>query len=169
MSASVEPTVETTSERSARATRQLCEALGLGTVKAKDLPLLTIALAEVATREAWDNVQFADRVRSAFRILEANRPKPGAHKKPSTFEALVAVGPVDLAKLRPNGTLDPYALHTALGSTQSRQVLNDLMLEELKQSAALVEQRNPGTAPTSRRAKKALVTYIMEHVTNPNS
>jgi hypothetical protein len=38
-------------------------------------------------------------------------------------------------------------------------------LESLKQSAAIVEGRNPGTKPTKRTTKAPLVTYIMQHVT----
>ena len=50
MSVTIDTPVETVSQRSSRATREFCAALGLGNVKPKDLTLLTIALAEVAPR-----------------------------------------------------------------------------------------------------------------------
>lgn len=168
MSATIDVAVESTAERSARATRDLRQALGLDSVKMRDLPLLTIALAEEAAREARENAVFRDRLCSAFRALEAQRPTQRARKRPSGIDALVAVGPIDLAKLRPSGALDPYALYAAVGPAQSHRVLSDLMLQDLKQSAALVERRNPGTAPASRRAKKALVEYIVEHMVHAN-
>jgi hypothetical protein len=169
MSVTVDSTVETVAEWSARATREFCTALGLGNVKSKDLTLLTIALAEVATREARNNSGFAGRVRSAFQELMVSAPKAGKRKKPDIFETLVPIGPVDLSRLRPSGAIDPFAVYEGYGEAQTRRVLNDETLENLKQSAAIVEKRNPGAKPAKRTAKAPLVAYIMEHVTGGRS
>lgn len=166
MSTAVDSVVETTSQRSARATRELCGVLGLGTLRGKDLTLLTIALAEQATQEAKINSGLADRVREAFNELKATSQTSARGKPKDAFEALVPVGPVDFTRLSPHGPMDPYALYEAYGHKQALRVLSDLTLENLKSSAAIVEQRNPGTRPTNRRTKAALIQYIIEYVAN---
>lgn len=168
----VETPPETITERSARATRALCGAVGLGTVASTDLKLLTIALAEVAAREAQQNEGFAIRVRGAFNKLKeekatgAKKQSTGAKsKQPLVLGVLQPIRPSELGRLNPFGTLDPYALVDVYGDAQAKQVLENMPLDEIKKSSAIVEERNPGTGPANRRAKKSYVAYIMEHVT----
>ena len=79
-------------------------------------------------------------------------------------EELVPVGRVDLSRLRPSGPLDPFALYEGYGEEQTQRVLSGLTLDNLKRSAAIVEEQNPGTKPTSRATKKALIDYVMRYV-----
>jgi hypothetical protein len=164
MSTTISPANETLSEHSARVTGEFCAALGLDNVKSKDLPLLTIALVEVATDEVRTGGRLAQRIHAAFQDLLINRPPARRAKTVTAFEALTPVGPVDLTRLRPHGPVDPFALYEAYGAEQARRVLSNMSLDYLKQSASIVEQRMPGTRPTNRRAKASLVAYIMENV-----
>lgn len=176
MPTTIDADVETITQRSARATRQLCNALGLGSLQPKDLTLLTIALAEAGTEEARTNGHFANRVRTTFDSLKAHNAKPvnGASKAVSNkkagnsqtdvFASLTPIGPVDLSRLRPHGAIDPYALYTGYGEAQAKRVLNSLTRDDLKQTAAIVEQRNPGTKPTNRGQIASLLAYITKYV-----
>jgi hypothetical protein len=166
MSIPVDPAGETISQRNTRVSRAFGEALGLGNLTAKDVTLLTIALIEVATRRAGSDRAFAAQVRRTFGELAACPPVARKPKKPEAFAALALIGPIDLSRLRPHGALDPFALYEAYGDVQAEQVLKDLTLDDLKASAGIVEQRHPGTKPTSRRARSPLIIYIMESLRN---
>jgi hypothetical protein len=166
MSAPVD-TMETLTDRSARATSELCEALGLKSIKKRDeLSLLSLALAEVATREARADRAFAARIRSAYQELINSRPPTPTKKtkKLDKLEELVPTGPVDLSRLRPGGTIDPFALYQGYGESQTRNVLGGQGLDEITKSAAFVERHKPGTMPKGRKTKKLLVDYIMTQV-----
>lgn len=167
MSITTNTAVETMTQRSARATRELCAALGLGAVKPKELTLLTIALAETATREVQRSDEFATRLSNAFDGLRRNSgttPTAGGRKKKDIFDKLVPTGPVDLSKLRSSGTIDPFALYNGYGEAQMRAVLSDMTLDNLKLSAAIVERRYPDAKPARRNAKAPLIAYIMQWV-----
>lgn len=168
MSITLDSEPETVAQRSARATIEFCDALGLDKVKNTELPFLTIALAEVATDRARADASFAERVRTVFLQLAVSTPKATKAKKKSfqqdQFKDLVAIGPVDLSRLRPNGLMDPYALVEAYGSAQTEQVLRNQPLGDLKRMAEIVEQRNPGTKSTTIRTKVALASYIIAHI-----
>lgn len=73
-------------------------------------------------------------------------------------------GPVDLSRLRPGGTIDPFALYQGYGESQARSILGSEGLDEITKSAAIVERHKPGTMPKGRKTKKLLVDYIMAQV-----
>lgn len=160
----VESPPETIAERSARATRTLCMAVGLDAVPAKDLKFLTVALAEAAAQEAETNEAFAAHIREGFGKLRGEKPTGRKRGGPIVLDTLKPLRPSELGRLNPFGTLDPYALMDVYGDAQTLQVLNSMQLDELKKTSAIVEERNPGTVPANRRAKKAYVDYIMQHI-----
>lgn len=127
-----------------------------------------IALAVAAAEELDDNRAFASRVRAVYGILPVKQKRAGSSSKMPDVLSL-NVKPIkhvegftfDLSR-----PVDPYLLYEAYGGAQMRQLLQVATLPSLKQSSALVEQRNPGTKPKSKASKAALIDYIMEHVAN---
>jgi hypothetical protein len=151
---------QTFQERSVEATHALCEALGLS-----DLKVLSTALAEAATKEAKRNPGFVSLVRDTYRELESlKRPRKTAPRQRKPPPVLVPIGRVEGARIDVHASLDPYFLLQVYGSTQLRDALGEFSVEKLKEAAAVVEQRFPGTKPKNRRAKQPLVDYIVEHL-----
>lgn len=164
MSSSISSATGTLLERSTRATHALCEALGLGHVASRDLNLLTLALVEQAESEVRGNPEFARRIRGAFAALRDQRPAPRRRQPRADPEPLVAIGPVDASLLTPHGRRDPYALYRAYGEAQTRRLLGNEVMDDLRHSVAIVEAINPGTRPANRRRKDSLIEYIMAHL-----
>jgi hypothetical protein len=160
----------TVQERSALATRTLCQALGLGTLKPADLKFLALALTEIASAEIKDRAGFGERVSAAFEQVRANysaKGKGATSKGKSTgagMKPLVPIGNVDPARFAPSARTDPYALLDLYGSQQLEAALSRYPASELKKAAALVEERNPGTKPPARASKPALIEYIVRYV-----
>ena len=164
------PTV-TEQERAALATRRLCAALDLGTLKPKDLKHLSVALTEAASDEVTLNRVFAERVLRTYRALvEADAPKrapKGANTEPRRKPAkpkLVPIGHVDPTLLGPDMPLNPYVLQQLYGNDQLRLALDGRALKALQQAADIVQQRHPGTAPVKRSQKASLIDYIVQYV-----
>ncbi len=159
------PTPTTVQEQSALATRHFIAMLGLGDVKTRDYRSLTLALVEVAADEVALNPRFADRIRSRFGELTA-RPKQSASsakskKAQSTPRAVLKpIGSFDESLFNPYGAPDPYILQQVYGNRQLTVALDGYSLQGLKQAAAAVEARNPGTKPKSKASKRALIEYI---------
>lgn len=169
MSTAVDAAVAKAEDRSVLATRRLCETLGLGTLKPKDLKHLTVALAEVAIQEMAHNPAFAEQVLALYRdMADAKKPShSGGRSKAQAKQPkrkLVPIQMVDPALFAPDRPVDPYVLLHAYGHHQLRSALEEFPAAELKKAAAIVEQRNPGTKPTSRSQKAALVDYIALYV-----
>jgi hypothetical protein len=101
-----------------------------------------------------------------YHWILANMGKPTPPAAPAATP-LVAVGPVDDSLLTPQGRLNPYALYRAYGEAQTRRLLTNQVISDLKRSVAFVEARNPATKPTNRRAKASLVEYIMANMGQP--
>lgn len=153
------------------ATRRLCAALELGTLKPKDLKHLSVALTEAATDEVALNKAFAERILRTYRALvEAGAPKrapKGAIIDPARKPAkpkLVPIGHVDPALLGPDMPLNPYVLQQLYGYDQLRLALEGRALKALQQAADVVQQRHPGTAPAKRSQKASLIDYIVRCV-----
>lgn len=164
MSSPINGTTGTLLERSARATRALCEALELGHLASRDLSMLTIVLVEQAESEVRGNPEFARRVRAAFAALRDQRPASRSRRPQADPEPLMAIGPIDASLLTPRGRRDPYALYRAYGEVQTRRLLANEVMDDLRQSVAIVEAVNPGTRPANRRRKHSLIEYIMAHL-----
>ena len=155
-------------DRSVLATRRLCDSLGLGVLKPKELKSLATALAEAATQEVAAHPVFGDRILALFREL-SEKPKPatggsgGRQPKPKKAK-LTPIRPVDPELFGPDRPLDPYLLHYAYGDEKWQLALEDYPAPALKQAAGLVEQRNPGTLPKGRLTKPVLIDYIVRYV-----
>lgn len=167
MAAPTETTVANVQERSALATRRFCEALGLDAVKPKDLKNLTVALAEAAAAEVAVNDAFRARVLSLFREMTAKPAPVSARTRPAARPAkpkLVPTGYVDPDLFGPDMPLDPYLLLQLYGHDQLRLALSTYPPGDLKQAVGIVQERHPGTNPSSRSQKASLVDYIVKYV-----
>lgn len=167
MSALTDMPIASPVERNARATRQLCDVLGLGVLKPKDLKHLATALAEATAEEVMANEPFRQRVLGIFRELSAGNALSTA-KKPLRPKApkptLIPIRDYDPKLFGPDKPIDPYLVQYAYGDEQLRPMLEQFSVTTLKKSAEIVEERNPGTKPASRAQKSALLDYIVTHV-----
>ena len=166
MSALTDVPIASPAERSARATQRLCDALGLGALKPKDVKNLATALAEATASEVITNAPFRQKVLGIFQELSAtSAPAP---KKPAAPKAgkpkLVPIRDFDPKLFAPDKPIDPYLVQYAYGDEQLRPMLQQFSVATLKKSAEIVEERNPGTKPVNRAQKAALLDYIVSHV-----
>lgn len=165
MSATIDNTSVNSVDRAATATRLLCEALSLGALKPKELKNLATALAEAASTEISHNTAFRERVLSVYQELaRASAPVRSngttSRAKPSKLQLIVRRH-VDARLFGPDRPLDPYLQQYVYEDDQLRTALDRFPATELKQAAAIVEQRNPGTKPANRSQKAALLEYIL--------
>lgn len=79
----------------------------------------------------------------------------------------VPTNPVSFGQFNPYGRFDPYQLLTEYGRDQLRAVLARGTQKDLREATDIVQERNPGTRPSSRSSKAAMADYIMEHVAGP--
>jgi hypothetical protein len=154
MSAAVKPTLSPT-----EAAKRVAQALGLD-----DTKRVGIALAAVAAEQVQVNPTFAARVRALYATLAPS----ASTKKPTTAKALVTdlvpIKHVTGFQLNPAAPVDPYLVYEAYGAAQLPKALDLFPLAKLKESAALVEERNPGTKPVSRSSKTSVIDYIVHYV-----
>src|SRR5437660_1480391 len=139
MTASSDVALITEQERAALATRHLCDALGVGTLKTKDLKRLSVALTEAATEELRRRPEFAERVLRIFHDLATSSAAKPAGKRGTSRPAkpkLEPVGHVDPALLGPDMPLDPYVLQQLYGNAQLRLALDGRSLKALKQAVS---------------------------------
>ena len=162
-------------ERSAAATRHLCETLHLESVEPRDLTYLALALAEVAAQEAERNTTFNQRVRELYETITPPKKAAKASTDPSIrrptreeiLAPLKAVGTVDQSRIAPYAPPDPYALMELFGVEQMPRAMYRYTLDNLKRSVPFIQARHPGTKPSSMAKKDAIVEYIMRYVTEP--
>lgn len=150
----------TIQQMSAAATRELCDAIGLGAIKPTDMKYLTLALAEVAAEEARRNPGFATRVCGRYHSLLPVKAPPKPKPIDRTRVTLVPIGTVDESLLDPYAPPNPWALQQLYGDRQLAQALNRYSLAKLKEAVALVQERFPGTKP-QRLTKPGITDYII--------
>lgn len=172
MSTSVQSKPLTLQQRAAAATARAAELLRLD-----DIKRLAAAVAEVAADELLRDPDFAQRVRGRYEQLAPRKPvrttpRPATAPRRATAAAtaspdddLVIIKQVDPRNLPQVGLVDPYFLHEIYGAHQLRRALERHPLRKLQEASALVEERNPGTRPTKKTDKAAIVDYIVAHVT----
>jgi hypothetical protein len=158
MSTTVKPTTLT------EATKLVGERLGLTNAKH-----LGAALAAVVVEEIEQNPSFEERVRVAYTASEtikatAAKKDSNARMPKTALVDLVPIKHVEGFEFNPAAPMDPYLLHEAFGTNQLRIILEALPVAKLKESAAKVERRNPGTKPANRTQKTALIAYIIKYV-----
>lgn len=146
------------------AAKQAAYVLGL-----EDHKLVGIALAEVGAERVAADREFAQKVRALYTILQATAEQPKttapARGRTSTQVELIPRKIIEGQSFDPAAPLDPYFLVEVFGVEQLQAALEREPAFRLKEAAVLVEQRNPGTKPTNRGQKKALIAYMLQHVT----
>ncbi len=175
MSSQVNTTTMTIQQQSAAATRELCQALGLGTLKPAELKLLTVALARVAADETRRNEDFGRRIRSLYQSLlpekpaKKTTPKESANRIPRRSGKqkveLIPIGTVDESELNPYAPPNPWALQRLYGDPQLLLALGRYSPDKLKQTLPAMQQRYPGTKP-KRLTKPGIIEYIVEMLTS---
>lgn len=128
-----------------------------------DTKRLINALLIVSGEQVERNEQFAARVRVIYDALPETTSRT-KKAKPSIAD-FTPVKHVPGLTYDPAKPPDPYLLYEAYGTAQFPQLLDFLSLARLKEVAAVVEQRNPGTKPVSRSKKDSVIDYIVHHVT----
>jgi hypothetical protein len=124
---------------------------------------VSLALAEVAAQEAERNHVFAERIRTAYAALAPTKQRT---KMLTAFDVkLVPIKHIQGRELNPAAPLDPYFLFEVYGSAQFPTALSIFPVAKLKEGAAIVERRNPGTKPTNRGQKQPLIDYIVRYIT----
>ena len=97
-------------------------------------------------------------------------PRRASRRTSAPKPALTPIPHVDPKLFGPEQALaNPYLVQYAYGNEQLVPVLERFPVSELKRAVAVVEQRNPGTKPTNRAQKAALISYITEYVTTGSS
>lgn len=134
-----------------------------------DTAILGTAVAEVAARESQRNPRFADDVRKVYDELAAMKRSTGTNRRPTVRQQhelppLVPIrrteGPLHIDPFK---APDPERLAYIYGKNQLARALQGLRVDTLKEMAAKIEQRCPGTKPTNRGHANALIAYIVEH------
>jgi hypothetical protein len=146
------------------AAKRVGDVLGLTNSKR-----LGAALAAALVEEVQRSPSFVDRVR---RLYADNAAVTGPATKREPQPRMPKTALVDLVPIRhvpgfefnPAAPMDPYLLHEAFGAHQLQTILEALPLAKLKESAAKVERRNPGTRPINRSQKTAFIEYITKYV-----
>lgn len=156
--------MSTAVKRKLNATQAAAEA-----AQVLDLPdtrKVSTALTEAALEELQSNPAFAQRIRGLYAEQTATTVrKRGKTKDLSALAAdLVPVKRVEGRAIDPAAPLDPYFLHEVYGTEQLPIALELFSMQKLREAAAVVQQRNPGTKPASRARKGALVEYILQYV-----
>ena len=150
----------TVAQRGTDATSQLREIFGF-----EDLKAMSTAIAEAVSEEARHNAHFAERVRMIYQeVVSTSHPT----KKRKTYEAKSKVTPirkVEGYKPDPFAPPDPYFFLQIYGREQFPLALEEQTLTTLKVVADKLMRDNPGTKPTSKAKKDAVIAYIVGIVT----
>lgn len=171
MSAPSESVTADAVDRNAAATHHLCDVLALGVLKPKERKHLATAVMEAAFAEAAHNAAFRDRILAIYNELKAvaapkrtTSTRGGTTKTKTPLAWLTPIHPVDPKQFGPDKLLDPYLIQYAYGDDVLRTILDGYSANRLKEAAAIVAERNPGTNPTNRSRKDALIEYIIRYV-----
>lgn len=151
-------------QRGEKATLLLRQTLDLPPIEG-DVPVFGAALAEVASEESMRNLRFADAVRERYRELLAQQPapKPKGTSSQEPLPPLVPIRRIEGYRADPFSPPDPHFLIQLYGYSQLNRALQDYTPAMLKETAAKVQQDHPGTKPTSKAAKQALIDYIVKY------
>lgn len=156
---------QTLQQRGAEATRSLREALQLpGDVS--DTTILGTAVAEVAARESRRNTEFASQVRKVYDELAAmkrSRTVRTGDRKQDLPPLVPIRTDLGFRKIDPFAPPDPRWLIQVYGTHQLARALHDYSLDDLKRTADSIQIQHPGTKPTSRASKQAVIAYIVRY------
>ncbi len=171
MSVILAPQTETTHDvvdvktRSALATRQFCEALGVGVVGPKNLTYLTVALTEVVAHEIQHNAALRERIR---RLYEELVPPATSRTKRSNSNTKVTNGEGSskaskTTKVSPTDAPDLQLLAQHFSGDDLFAQLRKYDLPSLKKVVALVQEKYPGTKPKTLSKKDDIVAYLLQY------
>ncbi len=150
----------TVAKRKTLATEQLKRALA-----AEDKDAAITAALEIMVEELTLNAELDERLRERYAELEAlNASKP----KPAKAPTPVPIAGPDLDHFNPYAKPDPYKLLEWYGHNQFRAGVAGATLQVLGELVDAVQSREPGTRPASRRGKKSMVDFVVEHVAGPD-
>lgn len=158
------PTKSRTAMTTNAAARSLASALGL-----PDAGRAGAAALLVAAEEVERNSSFAARVRSAYDLLPAGKPTRGSTSGRAAVakilsSTLTPIRHVEGREINLAAPLDPYFLLEVYGAHQLRQALDLFPLAKLKEGLPAVMERHPGTKPSSKASKAAVIDYLVRVV-----
>lgn len=149
----------TASQRATQAAQQAADILGLSDAKS-----VAAALAEAGVESLRANPSFAARVRDIYaEIAKPAKPKRTQSHKAAPDVELAPRRHVGTREANPGAAPDPSYLLSLYGADQLPLALARYKVADLKLAAELVQQRNPGTKPTSRGNRDALIAYIVRY------
>ncbi len=150
----------TPTQRAAEAARQAAELLGCS-----DTKTLAVALAEAAVEAVRSNSAFAEQVRTRYAVLsESAKPRRSSTARVKPDIELVPIKHVGAREANPGAAPDPYFLLELYGADQLTLALGRYKVADLKLAVQVVQQRNPGTKPTNKSSRDALIEYIVLQV-----
>lgn len=131
-----------------------------------------LAVLLAATDEIEQNSRFAARIRAAYDMLPASKPprSSGSSSRTSNVakiltSTLTPIRHTEGREINLAAPLDPYFLLEVYGAHQLREALDLFPLTKLKEGVEAVTERNPGTKPSSKSSKAAVIDYIVRYVT----
>jgi hypothetical protein len=112
------------------------------------------------------SANFGDTLASGNRATKAmgkhSAPRPSARPKSEPLPPLIPIRhDLPLQKSDPYSPPNPAYLVLAYGRSQLTRALQDYAVDSLKQTSAQFEIRFPGTKPTNRGQRAALIAYIV--------
>lgn len=155
---------ETPRKRADNATSMVRQALALP-VRPGDANAFVAALAEIAAEESKRNRRFADAIRNRYDELMHEQSTALKSKKTSKADLppLVPIRRIDGYQADPFSPPDTRFLAQLYGETQLPRALHDYTLDMLKEAALKVQANHPGTKPTSRANKAAVIAYLVKY------
>jgi hypothetical protein len=148
-------------QRHKLATQGIVQAIGAVDEKAA----ITAALEAVHER-LNSEPGYRDTFRQKYQEIAALAP--GTRKtKEDLGPAPLPIRTHGLDRYTPYGKFDPYKLVYEYGEHQLRAVLVRGTLDDLREATDIVQAREQGTKPVSRRNKPDMVNYIVEKVAGP--
>jgi hypothetical protein len=127
-------------------------------------------IAKLEQQLAQTRADYAAHQRGETVTAKTATPASRANKSTTAPRASkpVPIKGADLDRYSPYGKFNPYSLLEGFGHGQLRAVLSGATPARLREAVSIVQEREPGTKPTSRSAKQSMVDYIMEHVAPGN-
>lgn len=149
----------TFAQRKKLANEQLLHA-----IDATDKDAASTAAIEIINEWLPSDVEMGRRLRERYTELEDLKGKKlGAETTP---EPVPITGP-DLDHHNPYAKPDPYKLLEWYGHSQFRAVVTRESLRTLGVLVDAVLAREPGATPPSRKPKKPMIDFVVEHVAGP--
>ena len=146
------------------AARSLASALGL-----PDAARAGVAALLVAIEEVEQSSHFAARVRAAYDLLPEGKPTRRSTRGEDAVtkilsSTLTPIRHVEGHEINLAAPLDPYFLLEVYGAGQLRQALDLFPLTKLKEGLPAVMERHPGTKPSSKASKAAVIDYMERYI-----